>query len=399
MTQDGALTVFAESLSCVETPNPRAAVALLTDQLLLCGRWGDASDFNLTQAASNAMRGSADDSDDVHWGAVVHPGAIIWSVALAVGLAQESSGKEILRAASVGHEAMVRLARALPGAAANGYHLTAIVGGVGAAATASMLFDGSVSADALGHALSVAGGSSGALIERSGTRSFHRGQAVTTGIAATLAARDGISATRGDLERGGGVLPSWSSTTGTVLTTDANALAETSLRPFPTSGWNHPAFEAALETGRSAIGEIIRIVIAVPEATQRASSGRTSPASEAWHNLEYSVARAIASTRNGQSVEDLLTRVEVINRGAPGAQVTIESVGGTTSAEVLLPLGHPQRPLGVDDLVRKWGVSAGEVVSLLARIESWLESIEPRNAANLNASLDGVALFSAGKEQ
>ena len=194
------------------------------------------------------------------------------------------------------------------------------------------------------------------------------------------------------------MLPPWSDATRSALTTDAKALAETSLRPFPTSGWNHPSFEAAVEAGRSAIGEITRIVIAVPELTQRASATATSPASEAWHNLEHSVARAVASTRNDQSVDELLTRVEVINRGTPGAQVAIESMGGTTSAEVLLPLGHPQRPLGVDDLASKWSVSAIEVVSLLARIESWLGSPEPRNAANLNASLDGVAPFSSGKE-
>jgi 2-methylcitrate dehydratase PrpD len=399
MTHDGAVTVFAESLSRVDNVNPKAAAVLLADQILLSGRWGAAPGLNLRRAASSAMRGSADDADDVHWGALVHPGAIIWPVALEVGFAQDSSGPEIARAASVGHEAMVRLAHAIAPPAADGYHLTAVVGGVAAAAVASMLFDGSVSPDALGHALSVAGGSSGALLERSGTRSFHRGHAVITGIAAALAATEGLTATRGDLERGGGMLPPWSVATLSALTTDADALAETSLRPFPTSGWNHPSFEAALEAGRSAIGSIIRIVIAVPESTQRASAAGTRPASEAWHHLGHSVARAVASTRNGQSVDELLTRVEVVNRRAAGAEVTIEAVGGATSVEVLMPLGHPQRPLGVEDLARKWGMATSEVVSLLARIESWLTNAEPRNAPNLNASLDGVAAVASEREQ
>ena len=195
------------------------------------------------------------------------------------------------------------------------------------------------------------------------------------------------------------MLPPWSVATLSALTTDADALAETSLRPFPTSGWNHPSFEAALEAGRSAIGSIIRIVIAVPESTQRASAAGTRPASEAWHHLGHSVARAVASTRNGQSVDELLTRVEVVNRRAAGAEVTIEAVGGATSVEVLMPLGHPQRPLGVEDLARKWGMATSEVVSLLARIESWLTNAEPRNAPNLNASLDGVAAVASEREQ
>jgi 2-methylcitrate dehydratase PrpD len=183
-----------------------------------------------------------------------------------------------------------------------------------------------------------------------------------------------------------------------ALTTDADALAGTSLRPFPTSGWNHPAFEAALEAGRSAIGAIRRIVITVPESTQRASAVVTRPASEAWHHLGHSVVRAVASTRNGQSVDELLTRVEVVNRRVAGAQVTIEAVGGSTSAEVLIPLGHPQRPLDVDDLARKWEKAPSEVVSLLARVESWLTNAEPRSAPNLNASLDGVAGVASERE-
>lgn len=372
MTSDGALDVFAASLSAVTAPDPRVAAVLLSDQLVLAGPRAQAGSAGLdvARAAAAAMAGSADDADDVHWGALVHPGAIIWPTVLEAGLAQHAGGTEILRAAAIGHEAMMRLALAI--GPIEGFHLTAVVGGVGAAAAASALLEGAVSADALGHALSVAGGSSGAILERSGTRSFHRGHAVRTGVSAALAARDGLRATRADLETGGGVLAARGGLPVEALVDDVAGLAGTSLRPLPASGWNHPAYEAAREAGSTAVGTITRITVAVPESARRASSGATSSAAEAWHDLGHSVARAVASVRDGQTVEELLAVVRIVDRAEPGASVVVEAGGRSTSADVTLPLGHPRRPLTSDDLARKWGTSVPLVESLLDGVATWL---------------------------
>lgn len=376
MTNEAALDAFAETLSNQPAPHPRVAAVLLADQLVLAGRqWSSADttgEINADRAARSAMRGSSQDADDIHWGALVHPGAIIWPTVIEVGLARGASGVAISHAASVGHEAMVRLALAI--GSQDGFHLTSLVGGVGGAAAASMLLEGVVNADALGHALSVVGGSSGALIERSGTRSFHRGHAVRTGLWAAIVARDGVGATRGDLERGGGALPAWDGVTPATLVTDAHALAGTSIRPLPTSGWNHAAYEAARDAAVALEGRITRIVVAVPESTRRASSAATDPPSEAWHHLSLSVARAIRETQVQQPIGEILPLIEIVPRDEPGAHVTVEAVGGETSAEVCLPLGHPYRRPTEDDLARKWGLSAREASTLLDQVEEWLAS-------------------------
>lgn len=378
MTSGEALEAFAESLSRVRAAAPGIGAVLLADQLVLAGcapeRAGAVVGIDPGRAAGAAMRGSAGDADDVHWGVLVHPGAIIWPTVLEVGLASGASGADIARAAAVGHESMVRLARAI--GPLDGFHLTSVVGGVAAAAAASVLIEGAVNSHALGHALSVAGGSSGAISERSGTRSFHRGHAVSTGLSAALAARDGVEATRGDLERGGGVLPPWDSVVRHELTTHADAIATTSLRPLPTSGWNHAAYEAARAAGAATSGAITRIAVAVPESTRRASAGATEPASEAWHHLSQSVVRAIVAVRSGQSLDALLRRVEIVDREVPGALVSISAAGGTSTAEVLLPLGHPARPLTTNDLALKWSIPANEVSALLDSVESWLTGSE-----------------------
>lgn len=376
MTNEAAVDAFAASLSNQPASHPRVAAVLLADQLVLAGRQQNSAEstgeIDVDRAARTAMRGSSRDADDIHWGALVHPGAIIWPTVIEVGLAQGASGVAIARAASVGHEAMVRLAFAI--GPQDGFHLTSLVGGVGAAAAASMLLEGVVNADALGHALSVIGGSSGALIERSGTRAFHRAHAVRTGIWAAIVARDGAGATRGDLERGGGALPAWDGVSPATLVTDAHALAFTSIRPLPTSGWNHAAYEAARDAAAAVDGRIRRIVVAVPESTRCASSAATEPPSEAWHNLSLSIARAIRETHAQQPISELLPLIEIVPRDEPGAHVTVEAVGGEASSEVFLPLGHPDRRPTADDLARKWGLSAREAGTLLDQVEDWLAS-------------------------
>jgi len=387
MTGAWALAEFAASLSSTEGVLPGSTAVLLADYLTLAGRTHGGGEINLARAMTAAVRASAGDADDVHWDSLVHPGAIIWPVVLEVGLSRRSSGPEISRAARVGYEAMVRLGVVLAPLAAQGHHLTALVGGVGAAAAASVLLDGEVSTDALGHALSVAGGSSGALVERSGTRSFHRGQAVLSGLAAALEAQRGLVSTRGDLERGGGVLPQLSSSAAEMLGLDYDALATTSVRPFPTSGWNHPAYEAAIEAARDVNGPIRSIEISVHERTRSASSMSLHSPSDEWSHLGHSVARAVASIRQDQSVCELLAIVTLAGRIEPGARVTLATSGGVCRADVLVPLGHPQRPLNVSDLARKWSMPVMGAGNFLASVERWLADPRPRDLAELVATI------------
>ena len=356
------------------------AAALLCDQLVLAGPLPDERGSAEDRAAARALAGSAIDRDDVHWGQLVHPGSIVWPTALELAIECGSSGLETMRAASIGYEAMVRLATLFPLDARPAFHISAVVGPAAAAATASALLmpAGRVSPHALGHALSVAGGSSGALRERSGTRLFHRAHAVRTGIAAARSAAEGLTATDQDLENAGGVLSlSDRAQLEGLLAGDHNALTESSIRLFPTSGWFQCAYEAALLAARGTSGTITTITVTVPPSIAERSTSFEEGTST-WDSLDGSVAHAVARAREGASIAELADRVIVeTSHDLAGARVRIVDSLTTESTVVRTPLGHPTRPETLAHRADIWGmpVTAAEVEVEL--IQAALESPRP----------------------
>src|SRR4051812_5216783 len=108
MTTESAIDAFAASLSKVGSADPRVAAVLLADHLVLAvqaprGEETSGRSIDPDRAAAAATRGSATDADDVHWRALVHPGAIIWPTAIEVGISRGASGSDIARAAAIGH--------------------------------------------------------------------------------------------------------------------------------------------------------------------------------------------------------------------------------------------------------------------------------------------------------
>src|SRR5690606_21665088 len=109
------------------------------------------------------------DRDDVHWPSLTHPGAVVWTVLRQAG----AEGEERWRAAHAGYEVTCRLGRALGPDHRRHFHATTTAGTVGAAVAAALAL-GTDPVAAAGHAISLAGGSIVALLERSPTRLLHR---------------------------------------------------------------------------------------------------------------------------------------------------------------------------------------------------------------------------------
>jgi 2-methylcitrate dehydratase PrpD len=191
---------------------------------------------------------------------------------------------------------------------------------VGAAVAAALALglDEEHVADAAGHAASVAGGSIVAILERSGTRVFHRSHAAATGIAAARAAAAGLRATREGLESKRGLFAAMSGDPEALLAErERLAIEETTFRIYAASGFAHAAIEAARELAPVESAE--RIEVEVPPATA-ALAAIVDPQTdeEAWWSTQY----AVAVTLLGLDVEDrsrlydpgvreLLSRVEI----------------------------------------------------------------------------------------
>lgn len=284
------------------------------------------------------------DRDDLHWPSVTHPGAVIWAVVRKCG---GDAG-----AAAAGYEATARLGLALGSEHRRYWHSSTTAGTVGAAIAAATSFGLSEDRilDAACHAISVAGGSILAILERSGTRFFHRAHAAAVGIAAARAAETGLAGTRGGLEPERGLFAATGGSPAELVAARKRlAIEETTFRIYAATGFAHAAVEASREL--APVDDPGRVVVEAPTvAVALASNADPQTNEEAWWSVQY----AVAVTLLGLDLEDrsllhegrvraLLARIEL----REGAVSRVEVDGRDASC----PEAHVPTD---EELVAKW---------------------------------------------
>lgn len=174
-------------------------------QVLFAGERAAAPDAALI----NATAAHALDYDDVALGG--HPSTVLVPAVLAEGERLGASGADALRAYLVGYEVWAELAARDPDPFhLKGWHPTAVLGTVGAAAAAAHLHR--LPPEACRTALSLAASMAGGLVANFGTmtKPFHAGRAASCGIEAARLAALGISAAPDALEHNAGFLAAFS---------------------------------------------------------------------------------------------------------------------------------------------------------------------------------------------
>ena len=158
--------------------------------------WGtDAKTSVSTAAFANGLLAHALDFDD--WDAFIHvghPTSMIIGAALPLAECIGASGKDLLKAYTLGIEVICKLAANAPNVQDRGFHSTPVFGSLGAAvACASLLkLDTAKLKAALGVAASAAGGihrQQGSMV-----KPFHAGNAARNGAEAALLAQAGFTA-------------------------------------------------------------------------------------------------------------------------------------------------------------------------------------------------------------
>ncbi len=328
--------------------------------------------WSLDRAGSLAFCAHIRDQDDLHFGSGAHPGGVIWSAVVACALERDATVGEATAAAAFGYELTVRLAQALGPEHRQRWHVTTTAGTIGAAGAAARVLgaDEATIGDAAAHAVSVAGGSAHAMVERSGTRFLHRAPAASRGVACARAARAGVRASRLGLESGRGAFAT--SAAGTfaadlLAPRKSTGIEETGFRLHPANGFAQAAIDAAISLGRIEPTEIEHVTATVspPAATTLASNPAPADNEEAWWCIELAVAVCLASGETealaaGLSergdVLDLCRRVELAIGGA-GWRATVAAWlrdGSVRTGAVDGPLGHANRPASHDELLKKW---------------------------------------------
>ena len=213
-------------------------------------------------AFANGVAIHADDYDDTQlavardrvYGLLTHPTATALPPVLALGERDGRSGRDVLMAYQVGVEVETKIAEAIdPRHYQDGFHSTATIGTLGAAAGAARLlrFDRERTRRALGLAASQSAG----LRENFGTmtKPFHAGRACESGVVAAELAQLGFTATPIVLEAGRGFFKAAGggfdarSIEGKLGNPWTFAFPGVSIKPHPSGSLTHPGMGLMLD--------------------------------------------------------------------------------------------------------------------------------------------------------
>jgi 2-methylcitrate dehydratase PrpD len=213
-------------------------------------------------AFANGIAIHADDYDDTQlavakdrvYGLLTHPTAPALPAVLALAERDNRSGLDLLIAFQIAVEVETKIAEAInPRHYADGFHSTATIGAIGAAAGAARLLG--LDAAQTAQALSLGASQAAGLRENFGTmtKPFHPGRAAESGVLAAelvqlgwTAASNGLEASRGFFKAaGGGYDPQ--AIHGKLGKPWTFAMPGVSIKPHPSGSLTHPGMGVMLE--------------------------------------------------------------------------------------------------------------------------------------------------------
>src|ERR1700676_2130909 len=204
----------------------------------------------LFAALVNAASSHFAEQDDVHNGAVFHPGTVIFPPALAVVQAIGSSGSELLAAAVAGYEVGIRVGEFLGRTHYRVFHTTGTAGTLAAAAAVGRLLN--LSSEQMLSAFGSAGTQSAGLWEflrdAADSKQLHTAKAAADGLLSAYLAKDGFTGAKHIFEGPQGMAAGMSSDAdpGKLIDRLGNrwALLETSFKYHASCRHTHPAADA-----------------------------------------------------------------------------------------------------------------------------------------------------------
>lgn len=329
-------------------------------------------------ALVNGVAANALDYDDMHAPTLIHPTGPVVAAALALGESRKTSGRVLLSALVTGVEVECRLGLALyPAHYDAGWHITATLGTLGAAAAACVVLglDEARTRHALGIASTMSGGLR-AMLSNS-CKSLNIGKAASAGVSAALLAEAGLDSEPDALEAKFGFFHVFGEPrAGAALTPDSAsryAILDVSLKPYPCGIVIHPLIDACLALAKP--GELraehVRAISASvhPRAVELADRQHPESALAGRYSLQH--AAALAFTRGSAGLADFdaakmddselrAWRERIALTGdaalAPAqARVVVELTSGARLTQTIdYPSGSPQRPLTEEQLERKF---------------------------------------------
>ena len=369
-------------------------------------------------AFANGVAIHADDYDDTQlavakdrvYGLLTHPTASVLPVVLALGERDRRSGLEMLTAYEVAVEAETKISEAInPRHYDDGFHSTATVGTIAAAAAASRMMGFDV--EQTRRALSIGASQSAGLRENFGTmtKPFHPGRGAESGIVAADFAKLGWTAAPSILEAnrgffkaaGGGFDPN--AIDGKLGNPWTFAFPGVSIKPHPSGSLTHPGMGLMLDLIRKhdiRPGDVVKVSVGTNRHMPNALiHHRPRNELQAKFSMEFCMAILLIERRAGlaQFTDEVVLRpdvqkmIEKVEFGVhPEAEaagyekmttiIDIELAGGRRiSGRADFGKGSPANPMTDDELAGKfrecaeWGglskSNADKVVDLVFNLE------------------------------
>jgi len=153
-------------------------------------------------AMVNAASSHFAEQDDVHNGAVFHPGTVVFPPVLAVAQAIGSSGSDLLTAAVAGYEVGIRIGEFLGRSHYQVFHTTGTAGTLAAAAGVGRLLNLSAEQmlDVFGSAGTQAAGLWEFLRDAADSKQLHTSKAAADGLLSAYLAKEGFTGAKHILE-------------------------------------------------------------------------------------------------------------------------------------------------------------------------------------------------------
>ncbi|WP_293707826.1 MmgE/PrpD family protein [Stenotrophomonas sp. UBA7606] len=355
----------------------------------------------------NAALGNVLEMDDVHRGAILHPGPVVIPVALAAAQAEGADADALLDAIVRGYEATIRVGRALGKAHYRYWHPTSTAGAFGAAAAAASVLR--LPAESLADALGTAGSRTGGLWqmrhEPVPTKSLHNAEAARSGWLASQLAVAGVRGPRRILEGEQGLFAATApdAVPEQVVADEADWLIHsTSLKPWPACRHAHPAIDALRDSlAQLDAGELAQIehvqVHTYAEALRFCDRPQPQTELEAKFSLQHALASILVHGRpqlahyTAEACSDAelapwCARISLHEDAACsqrfpthyGASVQVRLADGRQlQAERIDAWGDPECPMSAEDVLAKalalaqWGgVSAGLAQPLFGQVQA-----------------------------
>lgn len=357
------------------TPTGRAMIAAL-------GGGNPFAQAGPAGAAAMGGLGSLLEMDDVHRGALLHPGPAVMPAVLALG--RRAGAMALLDAMLAGYEAVIRLGTAVgPGHYAR-FHNSGTCGGIGAAAAAARVLglSDAQAVGAMGHAMSVAGGLWQARHEPVMTKHWHVAEAARRGAQAAALAQAGLPGPRYILEGPQGFFAGMApdgDPARVVAPASGWKMAEVSFKPWPACRHAHPAIDAALVLRDRLAGRSVRRVTVATYADAVTFCDRPAPRTEgeAKFSLQHAVAVVLARGRptladfaatavDAPDLIGLRARVAVITDAGLtaaypahfGARLTAEADDERLEVALHDAWGDPENPMDSAAVIAKFGALA-----------------------------------------